>query len=289
MTKPEAEYSFDSYTPRRTSFCLVTKNRASYLKKALGNLKPLVEPHDELIVIDGASVDATRDVVRSYGDFINIFVSEPDIHGPHAINKAILLARGKYIKFLTDDDVYHPEGISAAIEIMEKHPDIDLLLTGGTKEAKGKVWNYCVPAGVNFGKNPEDIFRYKGATGVGHFIRRSALARLCLLYPSRMNADAALVLEAMKRGGIVKFCRINTFHHVIHEHSTITTRDKEHTADTKSLVREYCSRWFYFYYCMNQILKPFTRMLYRTFYFFKNTRGWAPTASTKMVWDGGFS
>jgi len=101
--------TFESYCTKRISYIFSTKNRAAFLEKALDNCRKFLEPEDELIVIDGASQDNTREVVKKNADIIDVFVSEPDLSGAHASNKAFLLARGRYIKPLPDDDDYiHP-------------------------------------------------------------------------------------------------------------------------------------------------------------------------------------
>ncbi len=60
----------------------------------------------EYIIIDGASTDGTVEIVQSYGDKINKFVSEPDSGIYDAMNKGIKLATGDIIGILNSDDFY---------------------------------------------------------------------------------------------------------------------------------------------------------------------------------------
>ncbi len=244
--KTAVPFSFDSCAKKRVSFILPTMNRAQFLSSALERCRGLKGPDDELIVIDGLSTDATREVVEKYRDIVDIFVSERDVSSPHAHNKGYLLASGKYIKEISDDDIFHSEGIEQAIRVMEDHAEIDLLLTGGTKEEQdGYIRSWYAPPGVNFGKRTEDVFTYVGAAGVGHFIRRASLARLAILFPMRVRCDIALVLEFISKGGTVKFCRINTFNNLRHT-GTISYRNRiENERDQVRLVKEYCSPLFY--------------------------------------------
>lgn len=287
MTKKSRHiHTFDSYTPKRISFLLATKNRAAYLEKFFVFVRDqLVGPEDELIVIDGASTDGTPEVLEKYKGQIDVLISEPDLHGNHAQGKAILLARGKYLKLITDDDVYYRDAIERAYQIMEEHPEIDLLLTGGTKDSDGRVWNYFAPHGSDYGKSTEDVFRYRGATGVGHFIRRSSLAKFGILYPARTNADAALVLQVIKGGGVVRFVRLKTFHHPIFPHSIVTSQRREHRKDTYKLVREYCSLPFYIRHRIRKVLRPLTDAVYYLRVLGKTTT----QADDDKIWDGGFS
>lgn len=279
---------FVDYHPKRISYCLVTKNRLKFLSQFFTMMQALKGPEDELIIVDGNSHDGTREVIEQYRHIVDVFVSEPDLHGVHAINKAILLARGRLIKLLTDDDIYFREGMEQSVIVMEQHPEIDMLLCGGTKEVSGKVWAYSVPPIKNFGGRPEDIIRYKGATGVGQLFRREAVARLGILYPICPNADNAFALEFIKRGGCVRFCRIKVFHHPIYAHSAVVAKKEEHDKDTVRLVKEYCSKGFYLRYRFERIAKPFTMMLWRLYFTCIKTMSLRKevTSEKKLLWDG---
>jgi glycosyltransferase involved in cell wall biosynthesis len=218
--------SFDSYSTKRVSYILTTKNRANFLGKALSSYERLVKTGDELIVIDGGSTDGTERIIKKYADLVQVFVSEPDMSSAHALNKGMLLARGKYIKHLTDDDVIYPESMEKAIGVLEEHPEIDLLVCGGTKQRGSHFFVYYVPEGANFGHDIRDVYRY-GACGVGHIIRRKSLA-LTRLHPLDIAADVTLTIQCIATGLNVKFCRINLFHHPVYDHSTIIAKASDY-------------------------------------------------------------
>src|SRR3990167_3682992 len=98
--------SFDSFSKKRVSYILITKNKARYLEKTLKQLKKVKKGVDELIVIDGASSDKTPEILRRYRATIDLLVSEEDLGGTQAANKGILLAHGKYVKEMTDNDYF---------------------------------------------------------------------------------------------------------------------------------------------------------------------------------------
>lgn len=281
---------FDEYSKKRVSYILVTKNRAEMLEKALARCGMLKKTDDELIVVDGASTDFTAKVVQKYKDIVDIFLSEPDKHSAEAANKGILLAKGKYIKYIADDDLYNSEAIDKAVEIMEKNSEIDLLLCGGVKEYNGRKRVVCLPSGVNYGQKTEDLFIYKGAdTGVGHFFRRSAFAKIGMI-GTNVNSDKELVLRCIKNNGVVKFARINLYHHFLFDHSVILKSALAHGKDTLRLAKIYCSRQFYWkfkiimFFKENKFLKPFYFI-----YLGLKRRFKKPSAKIEPVWDGGFS
>ncbi len=79
----------------------------------------------EYIIIDGASTDGTVEVVKSYGDKISKFISEPDEGIYSGLNKGIHLATGDVIGFLHSDDFYlYDQVIEEVVEVF-KDKDCD--------------------------------------------------------------------------------------------------------------------------------------------------------------------
>ena len=282
--------TFDSFFPKRVSFCLVTKNKAPHLAEALNAYRSsgIIKPEDELIIIDGNSTDQTKEVIRKFLDIVSVFISEPDISGEHALNKAILLSRGKYIKLITDDDMFHAEALEKAVVIMETYPEIDMLLTGGTKEKKGvNKWNYYAPAGADYGKSVEDVFRYQGANGCGQLVRKSAYAKTGMLCPvGAMFSDKLQVIQFIRAGAIVKFCRINSFHHKIYDHSVLNLTREKLEKEILRLAKQYCSKRFYWQYRTRAFIRGHPRLHKIT-----SVLGLYKSEDKKpsFPWDGGFS
>ncbi|MEK7503320.1 MAG: glycosyltransferase [Patescibacteria group bacterium] len=292
--------TFDSYTKKRVSYVLVTKNRADFLNQALERCKKLVKPEDELIVVDGASVDNTKEVVKRHGDMVNIFISEPDDNGIQAINKGFLVSSGKYLKQLADDDIIYPESMEKAITVMEENPDIDLLLCGGVKKLpSGGERVVYLPPGIRYGKSTDDVFKYLGpASGTGHLMRRSSIAKAGFLYAFAVNADAELVLRYIKMNLIVRFARINLYEHPIFEHSFVIRQAREHKADSLRLIKKYCSRSFYISFRLkdlwenHRVFKPlrfFVRPIFRKVKIFFKKLFNIKHPKVEFIWDGGFS
>ena len=278
---------FDAYSSKRVSFIVVTKDRAPALAETLERHRGLVQDDDELIVVDGNSSDHTREVAARFSDLIDVFIAEPDTNAAHALNKGILVSRGRYIKQLPDDDLIHAEGMEQAVRVLEEHPDVDLLVCGGTKQQGDNVYPVWVPPGTDYGRSVEDVFRYK-ASGVGFVIRRSAIARMGL-HPLSTAGDHELVINAIESGVAVRFCRIDLFHHPIHDHSAVVAHREEHEGCDLRLIRRHCSSLFYYQWRVRYFLRRYPRlrrilgMVCRTM---GPKRGFA---LSDCVWDGGFS
>jgi glycosyltransferase involved in cell wall biosynthesis len=68
----------------------------------------------EYIVIDGGSNDKTLEIIQSYDDKIDFWVSEKDTGIYNAMNKGILLSSGSIIGILNSDDIYKRNAVCLA-------------------------------------------------------------------------------------------------------------------------------------------------------------------------------
>lgn len=77
----------------------------------------LSQSHDdvELVVIDGASKDGTREVLEKYGERLSVFISEPDDGIYDALNKGIAHASGDVVGFLHADDLFADSNVLSKI------------------------------------------------------------------------------------------------------------------------------------------------------------------------------
>ena len=91
---------------------------------------------------------------------------------------ATQIARGKYIVLLPDDDRVHPDGVEAAIDLMEQDSGIDLLVCGGMKHFVNQHISrpFYYGPGMRYGSRVEHAFTY-GTCGNGFVIRRSTFAK----------------------------------------------------------------------------------------------------------------
>jgi hypothetical protein len=81
-------------------------------------------PHREVIVVNDGSKDggATARIAESYGDRIRYF-DKPNGGVATALNRGIAEMRGEYFSWLSHDDVYYPQKLSAQIDWLEQHPN----------------------------------------------------------------------------------------------------------------------------------------------------------------------
>jgi glycosyltransferase involved in cell wall biosynthesis len=90
----------------KISIITVVWNNKKTIKDAINSVLHQTYKNIEYIIIDGVSTDGTIEIIKSYGDKITKFVSEPDKGLYDAMNKGIKLATGDVVGILNSDDLY---------------------------------------------------------------------------------------------------------------------------------------------------------------------------------------
>jgi glycosyltransferase involved in cell wall biosynthesis len=99
------------------SIITVVLNAKKDLSETISSLRQQKFKNFEYIVIDGDSIDGTKELIQENRDIITLWQSEKD-HGIYdAMNKGIKLSSGKYIGMLNAGDKYTPD----ALEIINKY------------------------------------------------------------------------------------------------------------------------------------------------------------------------
>ncbi|RRD25668.1 glycosyltransferase [Brucellaceae bacterium VT-16-1752] len=109
----------------------------------------------EIIVVDGASPDATVSIAKSFASPNLVIISERDKGIYDAINKGILRARGALIGILGADDTYMPETLSTVKKNMSGGAEIvsGLTLIDGVLRADEAYGPAALISGIPFGHN----------------------------------------------------------------------------------------------------------------------------------------
>ncbi|MEP7170167.1 MAG: glycosyltransferase, partial [Bacteroidota bacterium] len=86
------------------SIITVNLNNAAGLKKTIESVVTQTFNDVEYIIIDGASTDGSKEVIKNYETKISYWVSEKDTGIYNAMNKAIKKAKAEYCLFLNSGD-----------------------------------------------------------------------------------------------------------------------------------------------------------------------------------------
>ncbi len=95
----------------KVSIITVCYNSVRTLSDTINSVFSQTYHNIEYIIIDGSSTDGTIELIKSFGDKINIFKSEPDKGIYDAINKGIKLATGDIVGILNSDDILYDNNV----------------------------------------------------------------------------------------------------------------------------------------------------------------------------------
>lgn len=103
------------------SIVLPTYTRAHMLRHAIRSVLAQTYENLELIVVDDQSTDQTPEVVRSFTDpRVRYLRNEQNLKLPRGLNKGFALARGEYLTWTSDDNLYSPEAIEKMIAVVAR-------------------------------------------------------------------------------------------------------------------------------------------------------------------------
>ena len=149
-------------------------NQAAFLEQTIRSVLEQDYPSIEYLVIDGGSSDGSVEIIKRYADRLAWWVSEKDNGQAEAINKGFARAKGEYIAWLNSDDYYQPGAISAAVAVLQQHPEAGIVFGDVQVVDKGgRVLNNLHYG--NWGLNELMTFHIIGQPAV--FMRRSVLEK----------------------------------------------------------------------------------------------------------------
>jgi glycosyltransferase involved in cell wall biosynthesis len=102
------------------SVCMAVFDGERYLKEQLQSILVQIENDDEVIVIDDCSRDGSVELIKQFKDPRIIMRQNAVNCGPSAsFARAISLAKGKYILFSDQDDVWEPSKVTTICRIFD--------------------------------------------------------------------------------------------------------------------------------------------------------------------------
>lgn len=117
----------DSSTSAAVSVILPTHNRPQLLREAIDSLLRQTFTNWEALIIDDAS---TPPAEHTDDPRIRLVRHEAGKGGAACKNTGIRLALAPVIAFLDDDDLYAPTYLERAMDLLDRHPELDLVFMG---------------------------------------------------------------------------------------------------------------------------------------------------------------
>ena len=126
--------------PLRLSLITPNFNGAAFIGETLKSVAAQNYPNLDYIVVDGASSDASLDVIGRHHAMITAVISEPDRGHADAINKGFAASDGEIMGWINSDDVLLPGALNFVERLFRDRPDIDWI-TGraSSMDKEGKI------------------------------------------------------------------------------------------------------------------------------------------------------
>ncbi|MDB5178072.1 MAG: glycosyl transferase [Patescibacteria group bacterium] len=113
------------------SVILPVYNGAASIAEAVGSVLNQTFPDFELIVVDDGSTDGTQKALIPFKSRLTVLRTDPIGYGA-AINAALRYSRGRYIAFITSEDLWEPSKLAQQVAFLDEHPDAALVYTHAT-------------------------------------------------------------------------------------------------------------------------------------------------------------
>ena len=114
----------------RVSVIIPAYNGDRYIAEAIDSVLEQTCPDEsEIIVVDDGSIDNTFRVVEQYGDRLT-YLSQENQGVAASRNLGLAAARGEYIAFLDQDDIFLPHKLSDQVALLDRDPNLGIVNSG---------------------------------------------------------------------------------------------------------------------------------------------------------------
>lgn len=154
------------------SIVLPVYNGEKYLSESIDSILAQSYTKWELIIIDDCSTDSSADIARSYVEKdarIHYYRNEQNLKLPRSLNRGFSLAKGNYLTWTSDDNLYLPEAIERMVDTLTKEKTDFVFATCHVINEDGEI--------VELIKAPPD---YRKAIIAGNFVGA------CFLYTRKV-------------------------------------------------------------------------------------------------------
>src|SRR3989441_12309052 len=109
--------------PPYVSVVIPVYNGERYLADAIQSVRDQTYQNFEVIVVDDGSTDGSAEVAQSFGEAIR-YVHQANGGVCKARNTGMAVARGGYLAFLDQDDLWLPDKLATQVAYLDSHPEV---------------------------------------------------------------------------------------------------------------------------------------------------------------------
>jgi len=165
-------------------------NAADFVGHAIDSVLSQTYPAVEVVVVDDASTDGSREVVAAFGDRVTALHLPANRGTSHAQNRGAELARGEWLMFLGADDFIAPDTLEGLVEAAGRAP--------GSLAACGWEFLHEQAGGGWISRVPRRPFAPAGDPLAG-WLAGSWAPPCAVLYPRRVFLSTGGFDEALRR------------------------------------------------------------------------------------------
>ena len=134
------------------SIIIPTYKGSQKICRAMKSIEFQTYSNIEVIIVDDNGI-GTDEQIKTMNNIYNekwsfsfdYIKHEINSNGAVARNTGLKVARGEYISFLDDDDIYMPQKIEKSVMILEDNKEIDMCFTGVLLRRNNKYVDYIIP------------------------------------------------------------------------------------------------------------------------------------------------
>lgn len=112
------------------SVVIPSYNHEKYIEETLGSILNQTFQDFEIIITDDGSSDETVNKIKKFNDpRIKLFTFEKNKGACRAVNNCIINSKGKYIAYVSSDDVWELNKLEKQLEYIKENPEIGAVFT----------------------------------------------------------------------------------------------------------------------------------------------------------------
>lgn len=159
--------------------------RGKFIEQAINSVLSQSFSDFELLIVDDASDNKSRDIVLSYSDPRIVFVrNKKNLGAEGNWNRCLALAKGKYIKILPHDDTLESECLKEQVKVLDADLDEKIALV------------FCARKIINSEGKQLAVRRFSGMSS-GRIASRDII-RMCVLRGTNLIGEPGAVLFRSK-------------------------------------------------------------------------------------------
>lgn len=184
------------------SIIMPSYNASEYIVYSIKSVQAQTYTNWELIVVDDCSTDNTVDIINNLNEpRVKLYINEKNSGAALSRNKALRVAKGRWIAFLDSDDVWLPEKLEKQLRFMVKN-GYSFTYTDYRIQLNGEWMPYINTAPDRISKRKMYAYCYFSTITVMYDQTQVGLIQIADL---KKNNDYAMWLQAVEKVECYRF------------------------------------------------------------------------------------